>query len=66
MRIGAQYGLVPLFGSSGLPAGDVFNDIFVRVYSIGAFDRFIVEHPEVWLSSYVDDNSVTSDGTEQQ
>jgi len=66
LRLGAEYSALPYFASSGLPAGDIFNDIMVRVYSIEAFDTYVAENPDIVLSSYVDDDSVTTSGSEQQ
>ena len=61
-----MYGAVPYFAESGLPAGDIFNDLFVRVYSIEAFDNFTRAHPHVPLSSYVDDDAMTTEGSTEK
>eukprot|EP00959_Pyramimonas_sp_CCMP1952_P382670 8018528-Pyramimonas_sp.AAC.1 len=40
----------------------MFNDLYVRVYSIEAFDQFTLDYPRVHLASYVDTNSLTAVG----
>eukprot|EP00959_Pyramimonas_sp_CCMP1952_P221467 4629491-Pyramimonas_sp.AAC.1 len=41
----------------------MFNDLFVRVYSAGAFDRFCSSHPQVARSSHADDDALTTEGS---
>ena len=41
VRLGTSFHPVALFAKSGLPAGDIFDDAFVKVYAIGAFDGFM-------------------------
>eukprot|EP00959_Pyramimonas_sp_CCMP1952_P323782 6776484-Pyramimonas_sp.AAC.1 len=37
-----------------------------RAYSIEAFGRFVAGNPQVAPPSYIDDDSVTASGTEQE
>eukprot|EP00975_Prorocentrum_lima_P060661 12727078-Prorocentrum_lima.AAC.1 len=53
---------VAVFSSRGLPAGDIFNDIFVKIYCVGAYDSYTKLHKEVRLAVYVDDNTITYQG----
>eukprot|EP00959_Pyramimonas_sp_CCMP1952_P311557 6520331-Pyramimonas_sp.AAC.1 len=50
VRLGPAFHTVALFASSGLPAGDVFNDAFVKVHALEAVDAFTMRHPTVRLS----------------
>eukprot|EP00959_Pyramimonas_sp_CCMP1952_P470795 9497293-Pyramimonas_sp.AAC.1 len=63
LRLGCMYNANPYFALSGLPAGGIFNDLFVRVYSACAFDRFCSSHSQVTLSSCVDDDALTTEGS---
>eukprot|EP00959_Pyramimonas_sp_CCMP1952_P353382 7403671-Pyramimonas_sp.AAC.1 len=64
IRLGISFHPVALFAQSGLPAGDIFNDAFVKVYAIGAFDAFTARFPHpIRLSSYVDDDTIMATGT---
>ncbi len=55
-----------LYASRGLPAGDTFNDAFVRAYAPPSFARFVARNPSVSLSSYVDDDTVMAHGPEAE
>eukprot|EP00959_Pyramimonas_sp_CCMP1952_P302869 6336746-Pyramimonas_sp.AAC.1 len=57
LRLGANHSPLVLFAESGLPAGDIFNDVLVKVYAIFEFDMWSQKHPEVSLGSYVDDDT---------
>ena len=54
-----------LFAKCGLPAGDAFNDVFVKAYALTAFDGFVARHPSVQLCSFVDDDTLTCSGREE-
>jgi hypothetical protein len=49
-----------------LPAGDTFNDVFVRAYALPSFDKFVARNPNVTLHSYVDDDTVMAHGPEHE
>ena len=44
--------------SNGLPAGDIFNHIFIRAYACHPFNGFIIRNSSVALDSYIDDDSL--------
>ena len=62
LRLGSDHSLAVQYAMNGLPAGSCFNDIFVRVYAIKAFDGFVERNPKVDLSSYIDDDTVSGYG----
>ena len=62
VRLAAIYSKELLFARSGLPAGDIFNDAFVKAYALEPFDRFVVRNPRVKLLSFVDDDTITANG----
>eukprot|EP00959_Pyramimonas_sp_CCMP1952_P289971 6064679-Pyramimonas_sp.AAC.1 len=46
LRLGATHSPLVLFAKSGLPVGDIFNDVFVEVYAMFEFDMWSQRHPE--------------------
>ena len=63
MRMGSTFASEVCYATRGLPAGDIFNDVFVRAYCIQAYDGFTIRHPRVSLCSYVDDEGVMAEGS---
>ena len=66
VRLGMNYSTTLLFARCGLPAGDIFNDAFVKAYALEPFDRFVVRNPLVKLVSFVDDDTLTHCGPEAE
>eukprot|EP00959_Pyramimonas_sp_CCMP1952_P013665 288647-Pyramimonas_sp.AAC.1 len=52
-RLGTLFHPMQIFAASGLPAGDIFNDAFVKVYATDAFDAFTLRHGSIRLSSHI-------------
>ena len=63
LRIGRHHSPRIFYARNGLPAGDIFNDVFVKAYAMAAFDRFVHRNPSVRLASYVDDDTINAVGT---
>eukprot|EP00959_Pyramimonas_sp_CCMP1952_P166974 3489389-Pyramimonas_sp.AAC.1 len=45
LRLGAHHCPLIQFAQNGLPAGDIFNDIFVKVYAMFEFDLWSSRNP---------------------
>ena len=63
LRIGRHHSPRIVYARCGLPAGDIFNDVFVKSYAIASFDRFVARNLSIRLSSYVDDDTVNAVGS---
>ena len=46
-----------LFADGGLPAGDVFNDIAIKIHAVQEFDQLLVRQPNIDFLSYIDDSA---------
>ena len=66
VRLGQHHSPRVLYARRGLPAGDIFNDAFVKAYALEPFDWFVANNPKVTLDSYVDDDTVLCEGTEEE
>eukprot|EP00959_Pyramimonas_sp_CCMP1952_P296477 6202211-Pyramimonas_sp.AAC.1 len=66
LRLGAHHSPLPLFAESGLPAGDIYNDVFVKVYTLFEFDQFAIRNPRVPLGSHIDDDTILTFGEEEK
>eukprot|EP00959_Pyramimonas_sp_CCMP1952_P406562 8521066-Pyramimonas_sp.AAC.1 len=63
-RSGAHHCPLIQCAGHGLPAGDIFDDVFVKVYAVFEFDLWSNRNPGVSLGSYVDDDAVSAHGPE--
>ena len=65
LRLGVHHCPLVQFAECGLPAGDIYNDVFVKVYAMFEFDLWSSRNPGVYLGSYVDDDTVSAYGPVQ-
>ena len=64
LRLGQHHSPRITYARCGLPAGDMFNDAFVKADALSSFDSFIYRNPDVTLAPYVDDAGINMVGEE--
>ena len=66
IRLGSSFSPRVSYAIRGLPAGDIFNDCFVKCFAQEEFQAFSLRHPLVTLDSYVDDDTLACEADTEE
>ena len=62
IRLRHHHGAQPRHAQDGLPAGDAYADIVIKAHAVEQYDIYVILHPLVRFSSYIDDTALGTNG----